>query len=104
MTQLADTIIIYESTGFMYNMLHLLEHFNVSETDGLFLVNGVAFTIAFTYFRIYLGTALAIHFIYDNKVESSVFVLIATLFHSISIYWYYLMISKVLSVTHKMLR
>merc|ERR1719447_2449496 len=100
MTQLADTIIIYESTGLMFNMLHLLEHFKVSERNWLFLVNGFAFVIAFTYFRIYLGTALAIHFIYDDKVESSVFVLIATLFHSISIYWYYLMISKVLIVTH----
>jgi len=104
MTQLADTIIIYESTGFMFNMQHLFEHFKVSERHWLFLLNGFAFVIAFTYFRIYLGSALAFHFIYDDKVESSMFLLIATLFHSISIYWYYLIISKVVSVTYKLLR
>jgi len=104
MTQLADTIIIYESTGLMFNMLHLLLHFNFSERHWLFLINGFAFIMAFTYFRIYLGSALAIHFIYDNKVESIVFVLIATSFHAISVYWYYLIVSKLLSIARKVLR
>jgi len=104
MTQLADTIIIYESTGLMFNMKHLLDHFNFSESHWLSIINGIAFVIAFTYFRIYLGSALAIHFIYDPNVESNMFVLIANVFHLISLYWYYLIISKVVTIAHKVLR
>jgi len=103
MTQLADTIIIYESTGFMFNMHNLLEYFNFSSTHWLYLTNGAMFVIAFTYFRMYLGSALAIHFMNDSKVESRLFVLIATLFHSISLYWYYLIISEMVKILYPLI-
>jgi len=102
-TQLADTIIVYESTGFMFNMYHLLIHFKFGKTHWLFLTNGVLFVMAFTYFRIYLGSALAIHFVYDPMVESRVFVLIALLFHSISLYWYYFIMGELVTLTKTIL-
>jgi hypothetical protein len=103
MTQLADTIIIYESTGFMFNMHHLLVYFNFSPSHWLYLSNGATFVVAFTYFRMYLGSALAIHFMHDEKVESRVFVLIATLFHAMSVYWYYLIISEMVGILYPLI-
>jgi len=97
-TQLADTIILYESTGPLFHVHNLLLHFNVERTNLLFMVNGFAFFVAFAYFRIYIGSSLAIHFIRDKKVKNSLFVLISILFHTLSLYWFYIILCEMYSV------
>jgi len=97
-TQLADTIILYESTGPLFHAHHYLLYLNVERSNLLFLLNGFAFFVAFAYFRIYLGSALAIHFIRDKKAKNSLFVLISILFHSLSLYWFYIILCEMCSV------
>jgi len=93
-TQLSNTITLYETTGISINLHYLLVDLNISSSHWLFVLNGVSILVCFTFFRIYLGTKLALHFILDPKVESFSFVLSAVLFHSVSFYWYYLLLRE----------
>lgn len=97
-TFIANCTIIYETTGLAYNLHQLLEHLNVARTHWLFLINGFTFVGLFTYFRIYLGSAICINFLSEDKIESLLFRLLLVLFQSINVYWYYIIIYNMLKI------
>lgn len=100
-TQLSSTIILYETTGISVNIHYMLVELNVASSHWFYVLNGVSLFVCFTYFRMYLGTWLMLHFVFDKKVESSEFVLSAVLFHSLSVYWYFLIISEMIRTLYK---
>lgn len=97
-TYLANLIIIYETTGIAYNLHLLLEYLNVAKTHWLFMINGFTFVGLFTYFRMYLGTAICINFLFGDKIESLLYRLVVILFQSISVYWYCKIIYNIVKV------
>lgn len=89
-SQLANTVILYESTGLNFNMIHWLLANGFKDDHPYYIANGAIFFATFAFFRMFLGTWSTWTFVnnWSENRPGIFFKMQSIAFHLLSVYWF----------------